>query len=352
MATLEHRTDSKGNSTWRVKIRLKGHPSVSKTFQRNTDANNWIQQSNYFPHVSALLNEDRHIPAIDYVNTGGGYIFGLPKGLKINASMNALKTHDGPYTWDFEPGQQRRRKFALPKKGMLDDFGLLNKIKDLKWFKGKLDDPFTMMLNGYGRLKENAVSFKDKGTGKVIDGIGKVKGSVAKLKEDAIKLRHSSPRQIIQGSVDRIQGGVDNVKIGVGNLKDGSVGRLRGGVDRIKGGLDAAGDTRVGGIVKGGVDRVRGGLEIIGDGVRDLGGSAPGRLVTGGTDKVRDGLGRIGDTRVGGGSRDVHPGGYCPLCGLLRGRQIRGAQAARQCGAHPQEHSHSLSKDRPVLPRS
>ena len=53
MATLEQRTDSKGNKSWRAKIRLNGQPTVSKTFKRKTDANNWIQHTE-----SAMRNDE------------------------------------------------------------------------------------------------------------------------------------------------------------------------------------------------------------------------------------------------------------------------------------------------------
>ena len=45
MATLEQRIDSKGARTWRAKIRIKSHPIVSKTFDRKTDANEWVQHT-------------------------------------------------------------------------------------------------------------------------------------------------------------------------------------------------------------------------------------------------------------------------------------------------------------------
>ncbi|MDZ4219073.1 MAG: hypothetical protein U1D70_08645 [Methylobacter sp.] len=41
MATIEKRTADTGETSYRVKVRLKGHPIESATFQRLTDAKKW-----------------------------------------------------------------------------------------------------------------------------------------------------------------------------------------------------------------------------------------------------------------------------------------------------------------------
>ncbi|HPO15416.1 MAG TPA: site-specific integrase [Candidatus Hydrogenedentes bacterium] len=45
MANIETRTDSKGDVSYRVKVRLRGHAPVSKTFDRLTDAKIWAVQT-------------------------------------------------------------------------------------------------------------------------------------------------------------------------------------------------------------------------------------------------------------------------------------------------------------------
>lgn len=45
MATIQTRTDSAGKKSYRVQIRLKGHPPETATFHRLTDAKNWAQQT-------------------------------------------------------------------------------------------------------------------------------------------------------------------------------------------------------------------------------------------------------------------------------------------------------------------
>ena len=54
MATIEKRTSKDGVVTHRAKVRLKGYPAESATFERLTDARKWIQQT------EAAMREGRH----------------------------------------------------------------------------------------------------------------------------------------------------------------------------------------------------------------------------------------------------------------------------------------------------
>lgn len=54
MANIEKRNDSQGRSSYRVKVRLKGHPAESATFERLTDARKWATQT------EAAIREGRH----------------------------------------------------------------------------------------------------------------------------------------------------------------------------------------------------------------------------------------------------------------------------------------------------
>lgn len=45
MANIEKRTNSKGEVSYRVKVRLKGYPSQTATFERLTDARKWVQDT-------------------------------------------------------------------------------------------------------------------------------------------------------------------------------------------------------------------------------------------------------------------------------------------------------------------
>lgn len=54
MASIEKRTTDEGATTYRVKIRLRGYPTESATFERLTDAKKWAQQT------EAAIREGRH----------------------------------------------------------------------------------------------------------------------------------------------------------------------------------------------------------------------------------------------------------------------------------------------------
>ena len=54
MATIEHRISDDGKKAYRVKIRLKGYPPLTATFERLTDARKWSQQT------EAAIREGRH----------------------------------------------------------------------------------------------------------------------------------------------------------------------------------------------------------------------------------------------------------------------------------------------------
>jgi len=45
MATIERRYNQAGTVTYRVKVRLRGYPVQSATFQRLTGAKKWVQQT-------------------------------------------------------------------------------------------------------------------------------------------------------------------------------------------------------------------------------------------------------------------------------------------------------------------
>ncbi|WP_394808037.1 tyrosine-type recombinase/integrase [Nitrosomonas sp.] len=54
MANIEKRISNDGKTSYRVKIRLKGHPGQSATFERLTDAKKWSQQT------ESAIREGRH----------------------------------------------------------------------------------------------------------------------------------------------------------------------------------------------------------------------------------------------------------------------------------------------------
>ena len=59
MASIEKRVSSEGKVSYRVKIRLKGYPTQTTTFERLTDARNWEKIT------EAAIKEGRHFKTIE-----------------------------------------------------------------------------------------------------------------------------------------------------------------------------------------------------------------------------------------------------------------------------------------------
>ena len=54
MATITERTDSTGAKSYKVEVRLKGHPAQRATFERKTDARKWASAT------ESAIREGRH----------------------------------------------------------------------------------------------------------------------------------------------------------------------------------------------------------------------------------------------------------------------------------------------------
>jgi len=59
MASIEKRKSKKGDTTYRVKVRLKGYPTQTATFERLTDAKKWVQQT------ETAIREGRHFKTME-----------------------------------------------------------------------------------------------------------------------------------------------------------------------------------------------------------------------------------------------------------------------------------------------
>jgi integrase len=59
MATITKRMDSTGNPRYQVKVRLRGHPAQTETFNRLTDAKKWATQT------EAAIRERRHFKTVE-----------------------------------------------------------------------------------------------------------------------------------------------------------------------------------------------------------------------------------------------------------------------------------------------
>lgn len=58
MATIGKRTDSKGATHWQVKIRLRGHAPLSRTFDRKTDARAWADEMEFAIRRGGMISTE------------------------------------------------------------------------------------------------------------------------------------------------------------------------------------------------------------------------------------------------------------------------------------------------------
>lgn len=99
MATIEKRETDNGDISYRVKVRLKGYPAQSATFQRLTDARKWAQQT------EAAIREGRHFKTAE-------------------AKKHTLADMIDKYIKDVLPGKSAKLRS--------------NQITQLNWFKTEI----------------------------------------------------------------------------------------------------------------------------------------------------------------------------------------------------------------------
>lgn len=103
MATLTKRADSEGKTHYQVKVRLKGYPTQSATFDRLTDARKWAAQT------EVAIRERRHFKTVE-------------------SQKHTLTDLIDRYTRDVLPGKGAQRK---------------TQAAQLAWWKGELG-PYTL----------------------------------------------------------------------------------------------------------------------------------------------------------------------------------------------------------------
>ncbi len=91
MATFEPRTTPEGKTSYRVKIRIRGFPAQSATFERKTDAKNWAAQT------ESAIREGRYYHPLfrTFRGSSGHRTTALPmtQHLQGNISAPSYATH-------------------------------------------------------------------------------------------------------------------------------------------------------------------------------------------------------------------------------------------------------------------
>ena len=99
MATIETRVSDDGKTRYRVRIRLKGYPEQTATFERKTDAKKWAQQvrksaedqKRHLSGVICLLISPLRLFSSTGITFAGNYAAGqTPLWGTVNLYMAAL----------------------------------------------------------------------------------------------------------------------------------------------------------------------------------------------------------------------------------------------------------------------
>ena len=91
MATIEARKNSRGKTTYRARVRTRGHPSQTASFERKTDAREWAAQT------ESAIKERRYFRTRESQRHTAGetidkYISGILPSKKRNKDQKHHKT--------------------------------------------------------------------------------------------------------------------------------------------------------------------------------------------------------------------------------------------------------------------
>ena len=157
MATIEARKTSDGKTTYRVKIRIRGFPSQSATFERKTDAKNWAAQT------EAAIREGRYFKN----NAAKKYTVGdlIARYLEHQENRNQKRVLDVRYYlkwWDQEIGMyllsDLTKNLILTKREQLIQSGIYVKKRapaTVNRYMGVLSHALSVAVNEWEWLPEH-----------------------------------------------------------------------------------------------------------------------------------------------------------------------------------------------------
>lgn len=152
MATIEKRTTQDGKTSYRVKIRLKGHPVQSATFDRLTDAKKWAAST------ESAIRENRHFKLAEAKkHTFNDLVIRYSSEILPEYNERERKERKSKLEWwsngighlllaDITPATISERKFQLDRSPATIDKYLKN-----------LSHAFNTAVNEWGWLDENPV---------------------------------------------------------------------------------------------------------------------------------------------------------------------------------------------------
>lgn len=160
MASIQKRTASDGATSYRVEVRLKGHPPQRATFSRLTDARRWAQST------EAAIREGRHFKTSEakrhtFADLAKKYTEDvLPKkkdGEHQKAQLNWWKGELGHYTLaDITPALIAQKRDELAKRPT--PRGESTSPATVVRYLAVLSHCFTIAVKEYGWVEDNPVS--------------------------------------------------------------------------------------------------------------------------------------------------------------------------------------------------
>lgn len=158
MASIEKRHTKDGKIVYRVKVRLKGFPEQSASFERLTDAKRWVQQT------ESAIREGRHFKTTEAKRRTLGEMIDRyledvlphkPKNKKNRAlHLNWWKAELGKYTLaDVTPAAVAEHRDKLAK--VTTNRGGLRSPSTVVRYMAALSHAFTMAVKEWGWLDDN-----------------------------------------------------------------------------------------------------------------------------------------------------------------------------------------------------
>ena len=160
MANVEKRTTQNGEVTYRVKVRLKGYPAQSATFERLTDARKWAQQT------EAAIREGRHFKTTEakkhtLAEAIDRYIQFVmptkPKSARVQVGqLKWWKENIGAYTLaDITPALIAQHREKIAEGALIGDKLCPRSLATVNRYLAALSHVYSIAVREWGWVEEN-----------------------------------------------------------------------------------------------------------------------------------------------------------------------------------------------------
>lgn len=160
MANIEKRTTKDGQTTYRVKIRLKGYPVQSATFERLTDARKWVQQT------ETAIREGRHFKTAEAKKHTLGEAIDRYLQYVMPTKPKSERSQVGQITWwknnlgdyslaDTTPALIAQNRDKLAEGEIVDDKQVPRSAATVNRYLAVLSHVYTVAMKEWGWIEDN-----------------------------------------------------------------------------------------------------------------------------------------------------------------------------------------------------